>query len=107
MYLHYRVKTSSLDSPIRLQVVYIADSLAGYCYKKQPEVTLAIGRYVPKFYAYAYEAQIEGVREKLAKLLKYWEKGYPFQDKCLQVSFYLEYIVYVVFSSSLEIQRKS
>lgn len=88
MYLHYKVKTAPLDSPVRLQVIYIADSLAGYCYKKQPEVTLAIGRYVPKFYAYAYEAQIECVREKLAKLLKYWEKGYPFQDKCLQVGFH-------------------
>ncbi|KAE9551038.1 hypothetical protein FO519_005738 [Halicephalobus sp. NKZ332] len=85
MYLHYRVKTAPLDSPIRLQVVYIADDLAGYCHKKQPEVTLAIGRYVSKFYAYAYEAQIEGVREKIAKLLKYWEKGHPFQDKCLQL----------------------
>uniref|UniRef100_A0AC34GT68 CID domain-containing protein n=1 Tax=Panagrolaimus sp. ES5 TaxID=591445 RepID=A0AC34GT68_9BILA len=84
LYLLFRTKTSSLDSPIRLLIVYIADELAAYCHKKMPPLCSTIARYVPKFFAYASESRIPKIKEKLDKCLKFWLRDKIFDDKCLQ-----------------------
>uniref|UniRef100_A0A914YP10 CID domain-containing protein n=1 Tax=Panagrolaimus superbus TaxID=310955 RepID=A0A914YP10_9BILA len=84
LYLLFRTKTSSLDSPIRLLIVYIADELAAYCHKKLPPLCSTIARYVPKFFAYATESRIPKIKDKLDKCLKYWSRDMYFDDKCLQ-----------------------
>jgi LAS superfamily LD-carboxypeptidase LdcB len=86
LYLLFRTKTSSLDSPIRLLIVYIADELAAYCHRKMPPLCSTIGRYIPKFFAYATESRIPNIKERLKKCLDYWEKDKFFDDKCLQAA---------------------
>uniref|UniRef100_A0A7E4ZUK3 Calcium homeostasis endoplasmic reticulum protein n=1 Tax=Panagrellus redivivus TaxID=6233 RepID=A0A7E4ZUK3_PANRE len=80
-YLLFRVKTANTDSPLRLLVLFMSDSLAEWCQKRKALFTTTIGRYASKFFAYASENAKES--ERLTKLYKHWEHKQWFDSKVM------------------------